>query len=197
MVSRQGREARAGSQSRTNAGHGAQHARPPRPRGPHRGDLLRQHGLRRRRFRHLLRPHSTAETIERLLTPLEALQIFRAEETTPTAPLRDDHFEREGSLVRGKLSNGDGRRRQSPGRPQVGGRTAGWNHLRRRCQSSAGSHDRPPAHRAREICVSARRAGASTATRTSQTWSSSSTKRSVSSSGPVRRMRSGSSARSE
>lgn len=42
--------------------------------------------------------------VERLLTPLEALHIFRAEETTPTAALRDDHFEREGRLVRGKLT---------------------------------------------------------------------------------------------
>lgn len=41
---------------------------------------------------------------ERLLTPLEALHIFRAEETTPTAPLREDHFERESSLVKGKLA---------------------------------------------------------------------------------------------
>ena len=42
--------------------------------------------------------------VERLLTPLEALQIFRAEETTPTAALREDHFGREGGLVRGKLT---------------------------------------------------------------------------------------------
>ena len=42
--------------------------------------------------------------IERLLTPLEALQIFRAEETTPTAQMRPDHFELEQSLVQGKLS---------------------------------------------------------------------------------------------
>jgi hypothetical protein len=42
--------------------------------------------------------------VERLLTPLEALHVFRAEESTPTAALREDHFEREGSLVRGKLT---------------------------------------------------------------------------------------------
>jgi hypothetical protein len=45
------------------------------------------------------------DTIERLLTPLEALHIFRAEETTPTAALRPDHFTRESGLVKGKLSN--------------------------------------------------------------------------------------------
>ena len=42
---------------------------------------------------------------ERLLTPLEALHIFRAQETTPTVAIRDDHFEREASLVKGKLSS--------------------------------------------------------------------------------------------
>jgi hypothetical protein len=42
--------------------------------------------------------------VERLLTPLEALHIFRALETTPAAPLRPDHFVREQALVRGKLS---------------------------------------------------------------------------------------------
>jgi superfamily II DNA or RNA helicase len=45
------------------------------------------------------------DPVERLLTPLEALHIFRAQETTPTAPLRTDHFDREASLVKGKLSN--------------------------------------------------------------------------------------------
>lgn len=45
------------------------------------------------------------DPVERLLTPLEALYIFRAQETTPTVPLRTDHFEREASLVKGKLSN--------------------------------------------------------------------------------------------
>lgn len=43
-------------------------------------------------------------TVERLLTPLEALQTFRAQEPTATAPLRVDHFEREGHLVREKLA---------------------------------------------------------------------------------------------
>lgn len=42
--------------------------------------------------------------VERLLTPLEALHIFRAQETTPTAALRADHFERESRLVRDKLT---------------------------------------------------------------------------------------------
>ena len=40
---------------------------------------------------------------ERILTPLEALRIFRAEPTTPTAPQRLDHFERETALVQGPL----------------------------------------------------------------------------------------------
>ena len=40
---------------------------------------------------------------ERILTPLEALRIFRAEPTTPTAPLRPDHFDRETALVQGPL----------------------------------------------------------------------------------------------
>lgn len=40
----------------------------------------------------------------RLLTPAEALRIFEAEPTTPTAPLRDDHFDREAALVRGPLT---------------------------------------------------------------------------------------------
>ena len=42
--------------------------------------------------------------VEKLLTPLEALHIFRAQESTPTAELREDHFEREGRLVRDKLT---------------------------------------------------------------------------------------------
>jgi superfamily II DNA or RNA helicase len=42
--------------------------------------------------------------VERLLTPLEALYIFRAQESTPTAELRADHFEREARLVRDKLT---------------------------------------------------------------------------------------------
>lgn len=40
---------------------------------------------------------------ERILTPLEALRIFRAEPSTPTAPLRPDHFDREAALVQGPL----------------------------------------------------------------------------------------------
>lgn len=40
---------------------------------------------------------------ERILTPLEALRIFRAEPTTPTAPQRPDHFARETALVQGPL----------------------------------------------------------------------------------------------
>lgn len=41
---------------------------------------------------------------ERLLTPLEALHIFRAQESTPTVPLREDHFAREAKLVQEKLT---------------------------------------------------------------------------------------------
>ncbi|QKW20286.1 NgoFVII family restriction endonuclease [Kitasatospora sp. NA04385] len=40
---------------------------------------------------------------EKLLTPLEALRIFRAIPDTPTAPLREDHFDREKALVQGPL----------------------------------------------------------------------------------------------
>jgi len=47
---------------------------------------------------------SSGTTGERLLTPLEALRLFQAQETTPTAPLRDDHFERESSLIQNKLT---------------------------------------------------------------------------------------------
>jgi hypothetical protein len=41
---------------------------------------------------------------ERLLTPAEALRVFEAEPTTPTATLRDDHFDLEAQLVRGPLT---------------------------------------------------------------------------------------------
>ena len=41
---------------------------------------------------------------EQLLTPAEALRIFEAEPTTPTAPQREDHFDRQASLVRGPLT---------------------------------------------------------------------------------------------
>jgi hypothetical protein len=40
---------------------------------------------------------------ERMLTSMEAMRIFRAEPTTPTAPQRADHFEREKALVQGTL----------------------------------------------------------------------------------------------
>lgn len=42
--------------------------------------------------------------VEKLLTPLEALHNFRAQESTPTVELRSDHFEREARLVRDKLT---------------------------------------------------------------------------------------------
>jgi len=47
---------------------------------------------------------SSGTTSERLLTPLEALRIFQAQAATPTAQLRDDHFDREKSLVQNKLT---------------------------------------------------------------------------------------------
>lgn len=46
---------------------------------------------------------SQGEIVERLLTPLEALRIFQAHQSTPTVLLRDDHFDREKSLVQNKL----------------------------------------------------------------------------------------------
>ena len=45
-------------------------------------------------------PHGVSE---QLLTPLEALRIFRSDPDTPTAALRADHFDRERSLVQGSL----------------------------------------------------------------------------------------------
>lgn len=48
---------------------------------------------------------SDGEPVDRLLTPLEALRIFRAQETTPTIQMRDDHFDRETRLVKDKLTN--------------------------------------------------------------------------------------------
>jgi len=48
---------------------------------------------------------SSGNTVERLLTPLEALRIFRAAVSTPTVSLRPDHFERENSLIHNKLNN--------------------------------------------------------------------------------------------
>jgi superfamily II DNA or RNA helicase len=44
------------------------------------------------------------DPVDRLLTPLEALRIFRAQETTPTVDPRDDHFDREAQLIREKLT---------------------------------------------------------------------------------------------
>ena len=51
------------------------------------------------------RRDAAGRPVERLLTPLEALHIFRAQETTPTAALREDHFEREAALVRGQADH--------------------------------------------------------------------------------------------
>lgn len=45
------------------------------------------------------------EPVDRLLTPLEALRLFRAQETTPTVEVRADHFDRETRLIRDKLTN--------------------------------------------------------------------------------------------
>lgn len=42
---------------------------------------------------------------ERLITPYEAFKLFYAEPETPTAELRDDHFERLQHLVHGPLSS--------------------------------------------------------------------------------------------
>ena len=47
---------------------------------------------------------SESSGAERLLTPAEALRVFEAEPTTPTAALRDDHFDLEAQLVRGPLT---------------------------------------------------------------------------------------------
>src|SRR5205823_4733524 len=44
------------------------------------------------------------QLIEQLLTPLEAMKRFHAEVDTPTLPAREDHFERQTSLVRGPLT---------------------------------------------------------------------------------------------
>jgi superfamily II DNA or RNA helicase len=41
---------------------------------------------------------------DELLTPLEALRVFRAEVDTPTLEMRPDHFERERALVLGSLA---------------------------------------------------------------------------------------------
>lgn len=42
---------------------------------------------------------------ERLVTPYEAFKLFRAEPETPTAEIREDHYERLQHLVRGPLSS--------------------------------------------------------------------------------------------
>ena len=48
---------------------------------------------------------SEATTKEkRLLTPAEALRVFEAEPNTPTASMRDDHFDLEAALVKGPLT---------------------------------------------------------------------------------------------
>jgi superfamily II DNA or RNA helicase len=47
---------------------------------------------------------SDSEVEDRLLTPLEAMKLFYAEVDTPTAPLRDDHLDRQAALVRGPLT---------------------------------------------------------------------------------------------
>ncbi|MET7935320.1 helicase-related protein [Streptomyces sp. NPDC005322] len=47
---------------------------------------------------------ASGEVVEQLLTPLEAMRIFRAEPTTPTTEQRADHFERQSSLVHGPLN---------------------------------------------------------------------------------------------
>lgn len=43
-------------------------------------------------------------TVERLLTPLEAMRTFRAQIDTPTAELRPDHFDRQTALIHGPLT---------------------------------------------------------------------------------------------
>ncbi|WP_372698720.1 helicase-related protein [Arthrobacter sp. JSM 101049] len=48
--------------------------------------------------------HDGLRERERLITPYEAFKLFRAEPETPTAPKRDDHYERLEHLVQGPLS---------------------------------------------------------------------------------------------
>ncbi|HEX8509122.1 MAG TPA: C-terminal helicase domain-containing protein, partial [Propionibacteriaceae bacterium] len=50
---------------------------------------------------HLVRD---GQTIQELLTPLEALRIFAAEPTTATVPQRPDHFTLQEELIRGPLA---------------------------------------------------------------------------------------------
>lgn len=47
---------------------------------------------------------ASGQSVEQLLTPLEAMKRFHAELDTPTVPARDDHFERQTALVRGPLT---------------------------------------------------------------------------------------------
>jgi superfamily II DNA or RNA helicase len=47
---------------------------------------------------------TTGDNGAQLLTPLEALRVFRAEPTTPTAELRPDHFDLQTALVHGPLA---------------------------------------------------------------------------------------------
>lgn len=44
------------------------------------------------------------QPVDQLLTPLEAMRVFAAQLDTPTAELRDDHFEREHTLIHGPLT---------------------------------------------------------------------------------------------
>ena len=44
------------------------------------------------------------QVVQELMTPLEALRVFRAEPSTPTVPPRPDHFTRQGELIRGPLA---------------------------------------------------------------------------------------------
>ena len=78
-------------------------------RDPYDHETRRQRDLLRRAPRPASTPSPspstpTGQTVERLLTPLEACDIFAAEATTPTAPLRDDHFDREAELIQGPLT---------------------------------------------------------------------------------------------
>ena len=47
---------------------------------------------------------AAGDSEERLLTPLEAMKLFRAEVDTPTAEVREDHLDRQTALVRGPLT---------------------------------------------------------------------------------------------
>jgi hypothetical protein len=47
---------------------------------------------------------SSGQVTEKLLTPLEAMKLFRAEAQTPTTAMRDDHLDCQTALVRGPLT---------------------------------------------------------------------------------------------